>query len=98
ISFPKDRLSAILKNMNTDCLLLINKNLSHLYAANVNKVHIEDALEVLDQMEGTTPSITPTTNSVVYILHTSGSTGQPKGVYLGQEALVNLLLWQKENS
>src|SRR5690606_1822587 len=34
----------------------------------------------------------------VYVLHTSGSTGQPKGVCLGNEALTNLLLWQREQS
>ena len=33
-----------------------------------------------------------------YVLYTSGSTGKPKGVELGHPALVNLLLWQKQNS
>lgn len=31
-----------------------------------------------------------------YIIYTSGSTGKPKGVEMKQQALVNLLLWQRE--
>lgn len=37
-------------------------------------------------------------NSEVYVLYTSGSTGTPKGVYMTQAAMVNLILWQQENS
>jgi len=33
-----------------------------------------------------------------YVLYTSGSTGEPKGVCLGQAALVNLLRWQNAHS
>lgn len=37
-------------------------------------------------------------NPNAYVLYTSGSTGTPKGVYMTQAALVNLILWQQENS
>ncbi|TDN37317.1 amino acid adenylation domain-containing protein [Hymenobacter sp. UV11] len=33
-----------------------------------------------------------------YVLYTSGSTGEPKGVCMGQAALVNLLRWQNAHS
>jgi len=32
----------------------------------------------------------------LYLLHTSGSTGEPKGVKIYDDALCNLLLWQKK--
>src|SRR5690606_18087489 len=36
--------------------------------------------------------------NLIFILHTSGSTGQPKGVCMGQKAMANLLSWQAQNS
>ena len=35
-------------------------------------------------------------STLAYIMYTSGSTGQPKGVRLGQAALCNRLLWQND--
>lgn len=37
-------------------------------------------------------------NPNIYVLYTSGSTGTPKGVYMTQTAMVNLILWQHQNS
>ncbi len=44
------------------------------------------------------PEIVPTFQSpVVCVLYTSGSTGNPKGVCLGHQGLVNQINWQKEH-
>ncbi|WP_420845191.1 AMP-binding protein [Maribacter litopenaei] len=37
-------------------------------------------------------------NLPTYVLYTSGSTGEPKGVCMGENAMINLLQWQKKNS
>ncbi|MBC8082777.1 MAG: amino acid adenylation domain-containing protein [Hymenobacter sp.] len=37
-------------------------------------------------------------NSTAYVLYTSGSTGEPKGVCMGNAPLLNLLTWQNRQS
>jgi amino acid adenylation domain-containing protein len=37
-------------------------------------------------------------SSLAYVLYTSGSTGQPKGVAMPHSSLINLLLWQQDCS
>lgn len=52
----------------------------------------------LSRLPGDLLSVDETRINLCYVIYTSGSTGQPKGVCLGHKALVNLILWQNEQT
>lgn len=90
-TYPEDRLNQIIED----------SDLKYCIASAVeNKVFDKLGLETIDfDRTYSLPSQSiASENTNAYVLYTSGSTGKPKGVYLTQKALVNLILWQKENS
>jgi len=97
LSFPEDRLAAIIGNATIKCLLTDVGNEGE-FPKDLIVLYTEEVMPRMESLPDKTPYVEISADQTVYILHTSGSTGQPKGVCLGQEALTNLLLWQREQS
>jgi amino acid adenylation domain-containing protein len=91
--YPKERLETIIKDSGiTVCITSSDKK--HLFDGLPVNILLADAFH-----EVSTKSFQQTQLAdIAYVLYTSGSTGAPKGVSMGNAALVNLLLWQQENS
>lgn len=92
-NYPKSRITTILKNAKLNFCLVSNEeaNLTEEIGLNVlskNKVPVVSSLDKQPSMA----------ENAAYILYTSGSTGEPKGVCMGQKAVVNLINWQNINS
>jgi len=90
--YPKERLEQIITDSGIDLCLITGTQASFFSELPVN-------IFLNDQKYPDAPTLANVEKPAgAYVLYTSGSTGTPKGVLMGHAALVNLLLWQKDNS
>jgi amino acid adenylation domain-containing protein len=98
--YPHDRIAYMLTDSSADMLITARKyNTSDpmTYPQNGRAVYqptvllMETVLAELDTYPKTAPDVRVGGSDLAYILYTSGSTGQPKGVQIEHRNLVNLL-------
>ena len=89
--YPKDRIEFMLQDSSPK-ILLISKKYSGIYQSNVKEIIIEDIWPELKHYSKKDAPVEVQGNDLVYLLYTSGSTGQPKGVKVAHHNLHNLLL------
>lgn len=95
ISLPNERKQQMLENANAKLILT---NLDH-GLESLNNYDITDLRnEALQDEDCSNLPIINSVKDLLYIIHTSGSTGVPKGVMLEQRNLLNLLLHQTHHT
>ncbi|MDP2320780.1 MAG: amino acid adenylation domain-containing protein [Acidobacteriota bacterium] len=92
LSFPAERLAFMLENSGAALVLTergVPENLRERLGVTVPVMLLED---IPADIAGPVPSgPLPTANDLMYVLYTSGSTGQPKGVMVQHRSVVNFL-------
>lgn len=98
--YPKDRKKLLLENIQPSFIITSKKHRSTVLDeyGDFTEYFIEDMLNLSQSFPTEDVSVTLSSNRSIYILHTSGSTGVPKGVSMNQPALANIFQWQTEQS
>lgn len=95
IKFPVDRISYMLNDASVKAIITL-KQFKARYQDAHKVICIEDALTQSAGYDKTDFEAEISADSLAYILYTSGSTGNPKGVAVKHIGLVNLLLSVKK--
>jgi len=97
-SYPADRIQYILKN-NCSLAIVDNNTLmrSRMIAKElVNVVSLDDDEPMIVKEADNNLTSTITSDGLVYVLYTSGTTDKPKGVQISHRSLVNHMCWMTE--
>ena len=90
--WPKERIDFVLNDCRPSCIAFDKE-----YTSLVNRPHCVPISELYQtDLKPDNSKLLPFPDSIAYILYTSGSTGYPKGVIVGQRSLLNYLLRAQE--
>ncbi len=96
--YPADRINYMFENSGST-IIITQKKFADLFISVKVKVLVwEEVAAEINLCSDENPEVNIAKDDLLYVLFTSGSTGQPKGVAMRHEPLVNLLLWQKNET
>jgi amino acid adenylation domain-containing protein len=92
-AYPKERLAFMLQDAHAPVVLTRKHCLERLPDCGGRVVCLDSGWEAIAQESENNPASGATAQNLAYVMYTSGSTGQPKGVMCEHGGLVNYLCW-----
>ncbi len=92
--YPRQRLEYMCADARMQVILTHSYLVGELPENSAQIVCLDAGLSTLSNQPAGNPLCLTTPDHLAYVLYTSGSTGQPKGVMMPHHPLVNLLSWQ----
>ncbi|MBE9229457.1 amino acid adenylation domain-containing protein, partial [Phormidium sp. LEGE 05292] len=101
--YPSERLSFMLDDSQVRVLLTQQQFVETLYTTSLptqptHLVCLDTDWAMIQECSGENLICDVQPENLAYVIYTSGSTGQPKGVAMNHLPLVNLILWQLQQS
>ncbi len=88
--FPINRINYMLED-SAAVMLITTKKYSGKYESKAKELLLDDIWPTLPSRPAADPAVAITGKDLLYVLYTSGSTGQPKGVQIAHHNVVNFL-------
>jgi len=92
-AYPKERLSFMVRDAAVKVLLTDNKHRNLFPSANDQAICLDSDWPVIAQESTSNLNSAAIPSNLAYVMYTSGSTGEPKGVMVPHSGLVNYLSW-----
>nr|WP_272899208.1 non-ribosomal peptide synthetase [Caldalkalibacillus salinus] len=90
--YPKERLAYMMADAGISTVLTDRTHMDTIQLDKVNAILLDEAQEDVRQEAYTSLDMNMTAHDLAYILYTSGSTGQPKGVLVEHGNVVRLMI------
>ena len=91
--YPKDRLAFMLKDAGAKVLLTDSKHENLFPSGNARTICMDSDWTAMASESADNPEAAATASNLAYVMYTSGSTGEPKGVMVLHGGLTNYLCW-----
>ncbi|KAI9724316.1 MAG: NRPS [Candelaria pacifica] len=97
IDAPKERVKFVARDVNAALIITTTTNKSKLSWNEGPEIFLLDGLDSIDSSQGTPVVANVTGGSLAYMMYTSGSTGEPKGVGISHVAASQAILAHQEH-